>query len=112
MPATIIQPEWVYSAFDLIPGLNAQPGLGFVIGSSIIASGFYWLVAGLKSGRPLEMSMGGTVIGIQSMILIKPENFNIDLGVVFLVSLICALCIGGVVAGVSTNKQQAVDNYL
>lgn len=112
LPATIIKPEWVYSAFDLIPGLNAQPGLGFVIGSSIIASGFYWLVAGLKSGRPLEMSMGGTVIGIQSMILIKPENFNIDLGVVFIVSLICALCIGGLVAGVSTNKQQAVDNYL
>ena len=58
------------------------------------------------------MSMGGLVIGIQSTILIRPENFDIDLGVVFVVSLICALCIGGLVAGVSTNRAQAVDNYV
>ena len=57
------------------------------------------------------MSMGGIVIGLQSMVLLKPENYNLDLGVVFIVSLICALCIGGLVAGVSANRQQAVDNY-
>ena len=97
--------------FEVIPGLNAQPGLGFVIGASIIAAGFHWLVRSLKSGQLLEMSMGGAVIGIQSMILIQPKNFNIDLSIVFVVSLICALCIGGLIAGVSTNQRQAVDNY-
>lgn len=112
LPATMAKPDWVYFGFETIPGLNAHPGLGFVIGAGIIAAGFYWLVAGLKSGRLLEMSMGGLVIGIQSTILIRPENFDIDLGVVFVVSLICALCIGGLVAGVSTNRAQAVDNYV
>ena len=111
LPATMVEPAWVYSAFDSIPGLNAHPGLGYVIGASLIAAGFYWLIDGLASGKILEMSMGGIVIGLQSMVLLKPENYNLDLGVVFIVSLICALCIGGLVAGVSANRQQAVDNY-
>ena len=111
LPATMVEPASVYSAFDSIPGLNAHPGLGYVIGASLIAAGFYWLIDGLASGKILEMSMGGIVIGLQSMVLLKPENYNLDLGVVFIVSLICALCIGGLVAGVSANRQQAVDNY-
>ena len=110
LPMAIAMPNLVYSALETIPGLSEQPGLGFVIGASIIAAGLYWLVSGLKSGRLLEMSMGGIVIGIQSMILIQPENFNIDLGVIFVVSLICALCVGGLVAGVTSNQQQTVDN--
>ena len=112
LPATTVLPDIIHSGFEKIPGLNAHPGLGFIIGATIIAAGFYWLIGGLKSGQFLDMSMGALAVGIEAIILFKPENFNADLGVVFVVSLICALCIGGLIAGVTTDRSQTVDNYL
>ena len=112
LPATTVLPDLIYSGFDKVPGLNAHPGLGFVIGATVIAAGFYWLIGGLKSGQFLDMSIGALAVGIEAIILFKPENFNADLGVVFVVSLICALCIGGLIAGVTTDRSQTVDNYL
>jgi hypothetical protein len=106
-----VMPEFVRSSLETVPGLNAHPSLGFVIGAAIIASGFYWLVGGLKSGRLLDMSMGAIVIGIQATILFKPEKFNADLGVIFVVSLICTLCVGGLVAGATSDQSKLDDNF-
>jgi hypothetical protein len=57
------------------------------------------------------MSMGAIVIGIQATILFKPEKFNADLGVIFVVSLICTLCVGGLVAGATSDQSKLDDNF-
>jgi hypothetical protein len=111
LPLAMAKPDLVYAAFDTIPGLNANPGLGLIIGAVIIACGFIWLVGGLKNGRLLDMSIGALAIGIEAIVLLQPSRFDADLGVIFVVSLICALCIGGLIAGASPDRSHLPGNY-
>lgn len=111
VPIATAKPDLVYSVFDTIPGLNAQPGLGLIIGAVVIACGCLLLINGLKHGQVLDMSMGAIVIGIEAVILFQPESYNADLGVVFVVSLICALCFGGLVAGASPDRNLSTTHY-
>lgn len=111
LPVATAKPDLVYEVFDAIPGLNARPGLGLVIGAIIIAIGFIWLVEGLKRGRLLNIAIGTTAIAIEAIILFQPAKFNADLGVTFVVSLICALCIGGLIAGATPAPKHSAGNY-
>lgn len=111
LPLATAKPDLIHIAFDAVPGLNARPGLGLVIGAVITASGFIWLVGGLKNGRFLDMSIGALAIGIEAMVLFQPARFDADLGVIFVVSLICALCTGGLIAGASRDDRQPLSNY-
>lgn len=111
LPAATAKPDLIYVVFDAIPGLNARPGLGLVMGAIIIAAGFIWLVGGLKRGELLDMAIGATAIGIEALVLFQPAKFNADLGVTFVVSLICALCIGGLIAGATPDHTQSLRNY-
>ncbi len=99
LPLATAKPDWVYMAFDYLPGLNAIPGLGLVIGAVIIAFGLIWIVSGLRDGQLLTILYGAGAIGAQTYILYQPDRLNMDFGVIFIVSLICALCIGGLIAG-------------
>ena len=112
VPLAMAKPDLIYTAFDAVPGLNARPGLGLIIGATIIAGGFIWLVGGLKNGRILDMSIGALAIGIEAMILFQTSRFDADLSVIFIVSLICALCVGGLIAGVSPERpHSSASNY-
>lgn len=111
IPLATAKPDLVHDVFEAIPGLNAQPGLGLIIGAVIIASGCLWLVRGLKYGQILDLSMGALIIGIEAVILFQPDSLNTDLGVIFVVSLICALCFGGLVAGSSPDKNLNTAHY-
>ena len=111
LPAATAKPNLVYLVFDAIPGLNARPGLGLVIGAAIIAAGLLWLIGGLKSGRLLDICLGALAIGIETMVLFRSAKFDVDLGVIFIVSLICALCVGGLVAGASPERPHSHGNY-
>jgi len=111
LPVAMAKPDLVYAAFENVPGLNARPGLGLIIGASILACGLIWLVSGLKSGRFLEMSIGALAIGIETVVLFQPLRFDTDLGVIFVVSLICALCAGGLIAGASPDRSNQSANY-
>ncbi len=111
LPLATAKPDIIHAAFDAVPGLNARPGLGLVIGAIIIASGFIWMVSGLKHGRLLDMSIGALAIGIEVMVLFQPARFDADLGVIFVVSLICALCTGGLIAGASPDRNHARGDY-
>ena len=106
IPLATAKPELAFIVFDKIPGLDARPGLGLIMGAVILASGLIWLVNGLKHGHILGMSMGALIIGVEAVILFQPENYNTDLGVIFIVSLICALCFGGLLAGASSDLNQ------
>lgn len=111
LPIAMAKPDLIYAAFERVPGLNARPGLGLIIGAIIIAGGFIWLVGGLKSGRFLDMSIGALAIGIEAIVLFQSARFDADLGVVFVVSLICALCVGGLIAEASPDRSQSTNNY-
>lgn len=111
LPLAMAKPDFVFAAFEGIPGLNAQPGLGLVIGACIIAGGLFWLVSGLKSWRLSDMIMGTLAIGIEAVVLFQSSRFDADLGVTFIVSLICALCIGGLIAGASPDRTHPLGNY-
>lgn len=106
IPLATAKPELTFLVFDKIPGLDARPGLGLMMGAVILASGLIWLVSGLMNGRKIDASMGTIVIGTEAFILFQPENYNTDLGVIFVLSLICALCFGGLIAGASSDLTQ------
>jgi len=111
LPLATAKPDLIHVGFDTIPGLNARPGLGLVIGAAILASGLIWLVSGLKSGRLLDMTIGALAIGIESVVLFQPARFDTDLSIVFIVSLICALCLGGLIAGASRDEKRTLPEY-
>lgn len=110
-PIASAKPDLIYSVFDAVPGLDARPGLGLMISAVIIAAGFLLLLKGLKSDQILELSLGALTISIESVMLFRPESFNTDLGVIFVVSLICALCLGGLIAGASDPSRPQLKQY-
>lgn len=111
LPLAAAKPDLIYALFDAVPGLNARPGFGLIIGAIIIAAGFIWLLNGLRRGHLMEMYIGAGAIAIEAMILFQPSRFDTDLGVIFLVSLICALCVGGLIAGTSHDRSDPRRNY-
>jgi len=106
LPVAMAKPDLIYTVFEKIPGLNARPGLGLMIGATIIAGGFFWVIGGLRRGQMLDMIIGALAIGIEAMVLFQSSRFDADLGVIFVASLICALCIGGLIAGASPDRSQ------
>ena len=99
LPLATAKPSFVYTAFEYVPGLEASPGLGLIIGATIIAFSLICIVNGLRSGHFANMLLGTIAIGMQSFVLYQPDYLNMDFGVIFIVSLICALCVGGLIAG-------------
>ena len=70
-----------------------------------------WVVGGLKRGNLLDMSLGAAVIGIETLVVFQPARLNADFGVIFVVSLICALCIGGLIAGATPDRTDSLKNF-
>jgi len=111
LPLATAKPELIETTFHRIPGLDAYPGLGLVIGAVIIASCLIWIANGLKRGRLLNVLIGTIAIGVEAIILYQPDHFNLDFAVIFVMSLICALCIGGLIAGSTSNHTESAANY-
>lgn len=103
LPLATAKPDILYAAFDHVPGLDANPGFGLVIGALIIAFGLSYIVNGLRGGHFFGVLIGAVAIGMQGLILYAPERLNIDFGVIFLGSLVFALCVGGLIAGSTTD---------
>ncbi len=106
LPIASVRPDVIYFTFDTVPGLPAHPGFGYVIGATIMASGVAWLVNGLRRARTVDMVLGAAVVGIQGLILFNPDWINLDLGIVFALSLICALSVSGLIAGATLNHSR------
>lgn len=111
LPLATAKPDLIYSAFDFIPGLEARPGMGLIIGAVIVACGVNWIVTGLKNGHFSNVAIGAAAIGLEGLILYKPDQFNVDVGVVLIVSLICALCIGGLITGSTADQSRNSPYY-
>jgi len=111
LPIASVRPDIISHAFDTIPGLNAHPGFGFVIGAAMMASGLAWVVNGLRKGIILDMTLGVCLVGIQAVIILRPGLTSLDFGIVFIVSLISALCVSGLIAGTSLNHTPPAHRY-
>lgn len=111
LPLATAKPQLIENAFFQIPGLDAYPGLGLVIGAVIIACCLFWIANGLKRGQLLTVLIGTVGIGIEATILYQPNQFNLDFSIIFVVSLICALCIGGLIAGSTADQTETTTNY-
>jgi len=112
LPLATARPDLIESAFYQIPGLDAYPGMGLVIGAAIISACIIWIVKGLRDGHLLNVLIGTVGIGLEAIILYQPKHFNMDFGVIFIMSLICALCIGGLIAGsTSPDYTEHTANY-
>jgi len=111
LPLATAKPELIEAAFIQVPGLDAYPGLGLIIGAVIIAICLIWIVEGLKHNRLMNVLIGTIAIGVEGLILYQPSHFNMDFGVIFVMSLICALCIGGLIAGSTSNQLEKAPNY-
>lgn len=111
LPLATAKPDLMETAFYQIPGLDAYPGFGLVIGAAIIASCLIWIARGLKSGQLLTVLIGTIAIGVETFLLYQPDHFNTDFGVIFIMSLICALCVGGLIAGSTSHPTDSRPNY-
>jgi len=106
LPIISIKPDLVRDVSAAIPGLNAAPGFGLIIGAAIMAAGLAWIANGLRRLKLFNVIIGAALVGIQGVILIAPGRATLDLGIVFVCSLIAALCIGGLVAGASLDHSR------
>lgn len=111
LPLATARPDLIETAFYQVPGLEARPGLGLIIGASIIACCLFSIANGLKTGRLLNVLIGTVAMGIEAIILYQPDQFNMDFGVIFIMSLICALCIGGLIAGSTEGQTESTSTY-
>ncbi|WP_427451085.1 hypothetical protein [Litorimonas sp. WD9-15] len=106
LPIVSIRPDLVRDVFAAIPGLGAAPGFGLIIGAAIMAAGLAWITNGLRRLKLFNVIIGAALVGIQGIVLLAPGRANLDLGIVFICSLIAALCIGGLVAGASLDHSR------
>ena len=111
LPLTMAKPELIEAIFYQIPGFDAYPSLGFIIGAVIIASCLVWIGNGLKHGWLLNVLIGTVAIGLEAIILYQPNHFSMEFGVIFITSLIFALCIGGLIAGTTSDQTESTLNY-
>ena len=111
IPIATVKPDLIQAVFHTLPGLNARPSLGLLIGAIVIASGFIWLVQGLKRVQVFDMVLGAGAIGIEALVLFQPDRFNSDVAVAFIASLISALCVGGLIVGFTPEKNPSIGNY-
>lgn len=111
LPIASLRPDLIYYAFDLLPGLPARPGFGFIIGAAIMASSIGWIVNGLRTGKLLDILLGSAVVAIQVMILFTPGEITLDFGIVFVLAFICALCVSGLIAGSSLSHSRPARRY-
>ena len=105
------KPELIEAIFYQIPRFDAYPSLGFIIGAVIIASCLVWIGNGLKHGWLLNVLIGTVAIGLEAIILYQPNHFSMEFGVIFITSLIFALCIGGLIAGTTSDQTESTLNY-
>jgi len=66
LPLATARPDLIENAFYQIPGLNAYPGLGLVIGAVILSSCLFWIVDGLKKGQLTTVLIGTVIAGSTS----------------------------------------------
>ena len=77
-----------------------------VIGAVIMAAGMAWIVNGLRKSQFVNIIVGTVLIGAQVLILMAPGRIDLDGVIIFLTSLIGALCIGAMIAGASLDHSQ------
>ncbi len=106
LPLASIKPGLVRDVFSGVPGLLAAPGFGLIIGAVIMAAGIAWIVNGLRKSQFINTIIGAILVGSQALILMAPGRFDLDSTIIFLSSLIVALCIGGLIAGASLDHSQ------
>lgn len=99
LPLASIRPDAVRALILSVPGLSPAPSFGIIIGGVIMSFGLACVVKGLRDMELVRLLIGAGVIGLQTLILIAPDRTTLDLGILFVCSLIAALCIGGLVAG-------------
>lgn len=99
LPIASIRPDLVRDTLLSVLGLIPAPGFGLVIGASIMAAGLAWVVNGIRKSRISNIIIGTALIGFQAVILMAPGRINLDTIILFISSLITALCIGGLIAG-------------
>ena len=106
LPLASIKPGLIRDVFFSIPGLLPAPGFGLVIGAVIMAAGMAWIVNGLRKSQFINIIVGTVLIGTQVLILMAPGRIDLDGVIIFLTSLIGALCIGAMIAGASLDHSQ------
>jgi hypothetical protein len=111
IPIATVRPDLAYLVFDAVPGLPARPGFGVLIGASIITSGLAWIVNGLRKSEYFAMTLGALVVITQGLIIFNPAWISVDFAIVFSMSLICALCISGLISGSSLSHARPAKRY-
>ena len=106
LPLASIKPGLIRDIFSSIPGLLPAPGFGLVIGAVIMAAGMAWIVNGLRKSQFVNIIVGTVLIGTQVLILMAPGRIDLDGVIIFLTSLIGALCIGALIAGASLDHSR------
>lgn len=105
IPMMLWFPALTQKSVAAIPGVNAMPTIGILIGSGVLAAALAMVLNGIRRHSPIMMALGIAAIFTQAYLLIKPEFITLDNLVVFGAGLLASLAISATIAGSSLSHQ-------
>jgi len=106
LPLATLRPDWVFQAFDHVPGLLAVTGFALLIAAGVSASAIAMAINGIRRMKVWQITAGVGVIGIEALLLLQMfQRTTLETGVIFLVGLITALSVSGLIAGGALDHQ-------
>jgi len=105
LPLTIWAEPAINMIVTAIPGMYASPTIGLIIAGGILASGIGMALNGIRRNNTKMIMLAMLAIGAQIVMLMTPSLITFENVMVFGLSLIFALGLGGLMAGKSLLKR-------
>lgn len=105
LPLMLWFPSWPQSLAAVMPGLNAFPTIGIIIGSAIIAGALGMMLNGVRRHAPIMIAMGVVMMFAEAALLLKPDYMTLDNSIIFSAGLLISLAVGAIIAGSSLAHQ-------
>jgi len=99
IPLMMWFPQWPETLAAGIPGIEAVPAFGLVIGAGIIAAAFGIAINGVRRKSSLMIAFGLTTLLVETYFLMRPSLFTLDNMIIFFAALLVSLAVGGAIAG-------------
>jgi len=99
IPFMIWFPNWPESFAANIPGAEASPAFGLVIGASVMAAALGFAINGIRRQSTLMVALGLMTLIFEIYLLMTPSLMTTDNMIIFFASFLAALAVGGTLAG-------------
>lgn len=99
IPLMIWLPNWPETFAANIPGVEASPAFGLIIGAGVMAAALGFVINGIRRHSKLMLVLGLAAVIFEIYLLMTPSLMTTDNIIIFFASFLAALAIGGTLAG-------------